>query len=146
MDESTSPRFFRAWWAGAGLGLSATAVLLLILSTLGSAFISTASTDASAHVVNTLWLLVTGAGVYLVCAASQANPLVTAIPAAALLSLSVPLTFNSGFPDWYPSWLADMVLSAYNLHLPVIVGVLGMSALWSLWKRVPQRRARTSLR
>lgn len=126
-------------WVGLGIGLAISLALLLILSNLGSEFIATAFDDRGDHLWAILWLVLTGAAVYLACIVAQANALIAAVPAITLLGLSAPLMFNLGFPDWYPSWLKDVVLSSYNLHLPVIVGVLGTASLWSLRTHEAQR-------
>lgn len=132
--NSTSTRRLGSWWLGASLGLLVTIGLLLILDALGSEFITTAFDDSTGHLVAAILLILTGVGVYLVCLASRFNPMIAAMPAGALAALSAPLTLGLGFPDLYPGWLSDMVLSSYNLHTPVIIGVLGAATLWSTWE------------
>lgn len=127
----------RRWWVGIGIGLGVTAGLLFWLRALAPDFLNTAqSFDSTGHLVAVSWLIAVGIAVYLVCAASQTNAFIAGIPAFLLLATFAPLLFGQAIPEWYPDWLTDLALFSYNMHTPVIIGVLAGAAVWNGWHQV----------
>lgn len=127
----------RRWWVGIGIGLAVTAGLLYWLRALASGFWNTAqSFDSPGHLVAVLWLIAVGIAVYLVCAASQRNAFIAGIPAFLLFATFAPLLFGQAIPEWYPDWLTDLALFSYNMHTPVIIGVLAGAIVWNGWNQV----------
>ena len=126
----------RRWWVGIGIGFGVT-VGLLWLRAMASDFWNTAQNfDSAGHLVVVLWLIAVGIAVYLVCAASQRNALIAGTPAFLLLATYAPLMFAQATPEWYPDWLSELALFSYNMHTPVIIGVLAGAAVWNGWQRV----------
>jgi hypothetical protein len=133
----------KRWWVGIGIGFGVTVGLLYWLRMLASGFVVTAQNfDSAGHFVAVLWLIAVGIAVYLICAASQRNALIAATPGFLLLATYAPLVFGQAIPEWYPDWLSELALFSYNMHTPVIIGVLAGAAVWNGWQRV---RSRTDL-
>lgn len=127
----------RRWWVGIGIGLGVTVGLLYWLRLLASDFMNTAQLfDSARHLRAAIWLIAVGIAVYLVSVASKRNAFITGIPAVLLLALFAPLMFALAIPEWYPDWLTETVLFSYNMHTPVIIGVLVGAAVWTGWHQV----------
>lgn len=131
------------WWVGAGVGLSVGLAALFGLRATVSVFRSgLTSVDFTDYLTGVILLITIGLGIAFACAASRTNVLITAVPALLFLIVFGPIMFGqSGFPSWYPDWMRDLTLESYDIHIPVVFGVLAGAATWNAWRQTVQAAA-----